>query len=281
MSDASAPLTRGALAEALSAVGLGRGDVVYLHSQLFGLGMMAGVRSGEAMCAEVLGAFRDVIGDEGTLAVPTFTTTVARLGQTFVLEETPADTGLFAEYVRTRAGAVRSLHPMNSVTALGPAADTICRNVSAANYGAETPFTRMLDLDAKAVNLGFSDRFSNSWHHLAEAMLGLPYLYNKLLSLEVVAGGRTVERPFFATVRYLDFSIANDLKPFDNVLLEGGHMARVAIGRSFVTGIAARLYYRLALERLMADPWSLLKHKPEFRFGERPWDGAPGRRPPP
>ena len=136
----------------------------------------------------MLDTFTSVIGPEGTLVVPTFTTTVARNGGSFHLNKTSCDTGIFAEFVRKNHKSTRSLHPINSVAALGPLAGQICEDVASTNYGFETPFHRMLRADAKAVNLGFNHRFSNSWHHHAETTLNLPYLYNKLLDIEVWAG---------------------------------------------------------------------------------------------
>jgi aminoglycoside N3'-acetyltransferase len=266
------------LTRAIVAVGLSRGDTVYLHSRLFSLGMLEGSQTKEQLCAATYRAFREVIGEEGTLVVPTFTTDLGRNGGTFVLEASPCDTGILAEFVRTLPRSVRSLHPINSVCAIGPKAEAICLDVSSTNYGLDTPYDRMLRFGAKAVNLGFSDRFSNSWHHHVEAALGLPYLYNKLLDIDVEANGRKVPTPFFATLRYLDYGIENNLQPFDRLLADGGHLAIQPVGGSVVTCIAAERYTALGLAELKKNPYYFLRKPPDFRRGEIPWDGVPGAR---
>ena len=174
--------------EKLSNIGVKDGDIIYIHSQLFGIGMVEGARNSEELCQNVLQNFLELVGHKGTLVVPTFTTKIARTGQPFYSDSSVCDTGTFSEFVRKQKNSIRSLHPINSVTALGPLSHEICENVAATNYGYETPFHRMLKLNAKAVNVGFANRFSNSWHHHAETSLNLPYLYNKLLDIEVWQG---------------------------------------------------------------------------------------------
>ena len=265
------------LYEALLNIGLSSGDTVYVHSQLFSLGPICNAQNADELCRIVLDTFTSVIGPEGTLVVPTFTTTVARCGGSFHLNKTSCDTGIFAEFVRKNQKSTRSLHPINSVAALGPLAGQICEDVASTNYGFETPFHRMLRADAKAVNLGFNHRFSNSWHHHAETTLNLPYLYNKLLDIEVWQGQKRIDRPFYASLRYLDFDIQNDLAPFDQHLLQNGKMIKHKIGRSYVTCISARTYFNAAISKLKQNPWAFLKSTPKFRSGEIPWDGVTGK----
>ena len=265
------------LHKALMDIGLSSGDTVYVHSQLFGLGFIGNAKNADELCSNVLDAFKSVIGPDGTLVVPTFTTTVARNGGSFHLNKTSCDTGIFAEFIRKKNKSARSLHPINSVAALGPLAGQICENVASTNYGFETPFHRMLDIDAKAVNLGFSHRFSNSWHHHAETTLNLPYLYNKLLDVEVWDGKKKIDRPFYASLRYLNFDIHNDLASFDKHLLQSGKMIKHKIGKSYVTCISARAYFNAAITILKQNPWAFLKDIPKFRPGEIPWDGVTGK----
>ena len=265
------------LHKALVNVGLSSGDTVYVHSQLFSLGLIGNAKNAGELCRIILDTFTSVIGSGGTLVVPTFTSTVARNGGSFHLSKTSCDTGIFAEFIRKEKKSTRSLHPINSVAALGPLAGQICEDVASTNYGFETPFHRMLVIDAKVVNLGFNNRFSNSWHHHAETTLNLPYLYNKLLDVEVWQEKKKIDRPFYASLRYLDFDIHNDLASFDQHLLKNGKIIKHKIGRSYVTCISARAYFDEAIAILKQNPWAFLRGAPKFRPGEIPWDGFPGK----
>ena len=265
------------LIDALRAIGLGRGDVIYVHSQLFGLGPMTEARDRQALPSIVASSIFEVLGDEGTLVVPTFTTQTAKNGEAFVLEETPGITGLLSEHVRTMSGAKRSLHPINSVAAMGPLAESICSTAGRSNYGLGSPYDLMLKLGAKAVNLGLK-RLSNSWHHCVEAQYGVPYLYNKLLDIPVFANDQRVEGPFFASLRYLDFDIAYDTSRFDEILVKSGQVRTSRLGTGWISSVGSREYFDLGLELLCKDPYFFLKNPPKFRLGTIPFDGSTGAR---
>ena len=65
------------LHKALVNIGLSSGDTVYVHSQLFSLGPICNAQNADELCRIVLDTFTSVIGRDGTLVVPTFTTTAA------------------------------------------------------------------------------------------------------------------------------------------------------------------------------------------------------------
>jgi aminoglycoside 3-N-acetyltransferase len=264
--------TNADLIQVLRKIGLAKGDIVYLHSQFFSLGRMSGCRNGNELCEQIKEAFFSVITDEGTLVVPTFTTQTARYGTPFVLEETKCMTGMFSEYIRCCCEAVRSLHPINSVVALGKQSKQICNDVSASNYGIGSPFDRMLKMGAKSVNIGL-ERFSNSWFHYLEAVYCVPYLYNKLLDVEVYQNGARIKSPFFATVRYLDYGIKNNLNYFDSILKKTNLIRIESIGGGKISCISAETYCKVGLDLLMDDPYCFLDKKPAFHPGKIPFDG--------
>ena len=94
---------------ALESMGIRRGSVVYLATDLRGPGMIASVKNRDDFCKVYLDIIR-VIGPEGTLVVPTFTTQIARFDMNFIWEETPSVLGTFAEYIRTKTKKFGSLH---------------------------------------------------------------------------------------------------------------------------------------------------------------------------
>src|SRR5437660_654185 len=115
---------RGALADALRAVGIGSGDLVFAH---VGLGMLGFAREGSTVDAasEVLaGAFEDVLGEDGTLVVPTYTYSYT-IGETYDPETTPSTVGPFTDYVRHLPDARRSIDPIFSVAARGALRDLL------------------------------------------------------------------------------------------------------------------------------------------------------------
>ncbi len=67
--------------------------------------------------------------------VLTYTQQIGRFRLPYIHEETPALTGIFSEYVRTPPQAVRSFHPVFSLTVLGRDANAVCGNVGTNAFG--------------------------------------------------------------------------------------------------------------------------------------------------
>ena len=128
----------------ISSLGLKKKDVVLVHSSLFSLGKIENNVEG------FYKAIRDVIGEEGTIIVPTFTYSFRR-NEVFDKLRTPApkQLGPFSEFIRTHPSSIRSLHPLHSVAALGRKAEEICLNVSNNSYAIGSPLYRMFAMNAK------------------------------------------------------------------------------------------------------------------------------------
>ena len=77
------------IGSALREVGGRSGQMLYLQTDLRAPGRIDGVKTKQEFCEAYLTEIMDVIGSEGTLIVPTFTTQVARHDIDFVWEETP------------------------------------------------------------------------------------------------------------------------------------------------------------------------------------------------
>ena len=104
------PITREQIAAGLRGLGLRAGDTVLVHSAMSRLGHVQGG------AAAVVAAFLDVLGESGTLAVPTFPFNGSMLAYVrsdpdFDVDLTPSRMGRISEQVRTAPGAQRSLEP--------------------------------------------------------------------------------------------------------------------------------------------------------------------------
>lgn len=266
-------VNRFAIAASLRAAGLGSGDCVFAFSDLAQLGQVEGVRTREAFCQTYLAAIQDVIGPGGTLVVPTYTTQVARFDQEFIWEETPAVTGIFAEYVRTRPDAIRSLHPLHSLTALGADSRLICTENGTSNFGWHSPFHRLHQRRAKILSLGLTSGYALGIGHYVEAMYGLPYVYAKFLKWAPVVNGRRDPRPFFAYARHLGLKYAYDFNRWVRLAHAEGALRGAPLGRHAVfVGDFAR-GFDLAIDQVRHDPWFMLAAAPDFTYGEVPYDG--------
>jgi aminoglycoside N3'-acetyltransferase len=272
------------LASALRGIGIGRGETIYLSTQLFGLGPMAGAASREALVAGFYAGIRQVIGPEGTLVVPTFTQQVGRYGLPYIHEQTESLTGIFGEHVRRMDGARRSLHPVFSVCAIGPRADDITDRISGVAFGRLSAFDRLYELGGKAVCAGFSYHSGHitSLMHYVETAFAVPYYYNKLVTAEVWAGGERVPGPFAINVKYAGTGSTFDYRRYIDALAERDEIRGAPLGRGQVYAVDIRRQVDVGLDLLRSDVYAFLSAPPRFQPGQVPLDGPPeaGKAPP-
>jgi aminoglycoside N3'-acetyltransferase len=115
--------------------------------------------------SELIDLLRDLIGPEGTLAMPAFPIDQdpRRL---FMVDRAPVCTGLLCEVFRRLPGVQRSIHLSSSVCAVGPNADFLVRDHHRTNmtWGKDSPFCRLMDVDARMLGLGATFNFMTPLH---------------------------------------------------------------------------------------------------------------------
>ena len=268
-----APFGFGEIVRALREAGVRKGETVKVYSRLFTLGVPSGVGSVAEIPDLYLRALQEVVGEEGTVVVPTYTTSFGRFGKPFSLEESPSEMGKFSEHVRTRPGALRSLHPIHSVAALGPKAAPLTKDHPRWNVGHDTIWERLRREGARIVTLGLPARQCMTVVHHIESLACAPYVYHKILRGEVTAGGKKIPNDFFMSVRYLHFEIAWDLSRLEEAMLQGGFLKKAPLGQDAVWAVPFQAVFDACLAGLRNDPYYILEKPPAFVQGEIPLDG--------
>ncbi len=146
-------ITRERAREDLRALGLKPGDTVYARISMRSIGYAS---EGPE---EIIGAIRDLIGENGTLLMPAWPSadpSYADAPMRFEVSATPSQCGLLSETMRGFAGALRSPHPVSSVVAIGArAAELLAHHEEAASpFGAGTPYGRLFGSPAKILLAG-------------------------------------------------------------------------------------------------------------------------------
>lgn len=115
--------------------------------------------------SEVIDLLRELIGPEGTLAMPAFPID-QDASKLFMVDRAPVYTGLLCEVFRRVPGVQRSIHLTSSVCAVGPHADFLIRDHhrTMMTWGKESPFCRLMDVDARMLGLGATFNFMTPLH---------------------------------------------------------------------------------------------------------------------
>lgn len=159
-------VTREQIVADLRKLGLAAGDLVIVHSSLSSIGHV------EGGAETVIAALLEVLGEQGTLMMPTFAGPPP-----FDVRHTPSRLGEITEVFRKYPDVVRSFHPSHSVAVLGPKAAELIKGHldSPTACGRETPFGRLIAMDGKILLLGVDNDRNTTMHTLEEYVLA-PYL---------------------------------------------------------------------------------------------------------
>ena len=170
------------------ALGIEKGMILLVHSSLSAIGWVCGG------AVAVIIALQEVLGETGTLVMPTHSTDLSDPSQwknppvpeswwQTIRETMPAydpdltptrSMGKIAETFRKQNGVLRSTHPQSSFCARGPQASYIVNDHSLAyGMGENSPLARIYDLQGSVLLLGV-DHSSNTSIHLAEYRADFP-----------------------------------------------------------------------------------------------------------
>jgi aminoglycoside 3-N-acetyltransferase len=176
------PATHASLVAELTDLGLRRGSIVMVHSSLSRLGFVIGGAQ------TVVAALLDVVGDEGTLVMPSHSgqlsdpatwsnppvpeawwQTIREEMPSFDPDLTPTRAmGAVVECFRHVTGVRRSNHPAVSAVAVGPeAAHVLDGHELADGLGESSPQARLYELGGQILLLGVTHA-NNTSLHLAE-----------------------------------------------------------------------------------------------------------------
>jgi aminoglycoside N3'-acetyltransferase len=121
--------------------------------------------------SEMIGLLRDLLGPNGTLAMPAFPIEQDP-DKIFLVDKAPVYTGLLCEVLRRSPDTLRSIHLSSSVCAVGPNADFLVRDhhLTLMPWGKNSPFCRLGEVDARMLGIGAGFNFMTPLH-TAECLL--------------------------------------------------------------------------------------------------------------
>ncbi len=150
---------------ALRDLGIGAGDDVWMQAQMSAFGTVEGGPE------TVIRALRALVGPDALVAMPAFpvdglSIEYLRANPVFDYHATPSRMGAISERFRHLPGAHRSLHPTHSIAAEGRGAEALVCGHEAAEtpFGEGTPFTRLIERNARQVFFGTSTRPMTMYH---------------------------------------------------------------------------------------------------------------------
>ena len=151
-------VTKDDIAGELVGLGVPRGGLLFVHSSLSAIGEVEGGADA------VVDALLEALGPEGTLVVPTFTYADPHdypdsIDPKWIFDPATTHSGMgsITNAVRTRDGAMRSVHLWHSVAAIGPLAEKVVTGNGktwASAWDAHSPMAWLFDNGGAILMLG-------------------------------------------------------------------------------------------------------------------------------
>lgn len=157
------------ISKLLSGLGLREGDIILVHSDVSTLGKVENGLDG------IVTAICEIIGNKGTIVVPTFTFSFCK-GEVYDVNKSRSQNGVFTEYLRKLPGAVRSLHGITSFAAIGQDAQILMSLRDKTSYGPGSVLANLREGGGKVLQLGVP---IISHVHYVERLVGVEYRYDK------------------------------------------------------------------------------------------------------
>ncbi len=239
-------VTQDDIVKGLRKLGIKSGDVVFLHSSLSSFGYVNGGAD------TVVKAFLEVLGADGTLSAPIFRNYFwDGPNQVWDRDNSPSLMGKISEAIRTWRGNRRSHHAPHPIAAIGKMADDLTDRHNITDFSFDSPFARLIELNAWIVLLGVDFNVCTIIH-LIEERAEVPYRRWINLSGTVINKGIPTMMTYRFFARYP--GVENDFIRFGKRLESEGLVKIVTIGKSTVKAIRSRDLYECAMRSVRQDP---------------------------
>jgi aminoglycoside 3-N-acetyltransferase len=241
---------------ALKALNIAKGDMVFVHSSLFPLGLIKGssVRDLPRIFYEEI---ISCIGDEGTLVVPAFNFGFCK-GEAFNHTQTPSIAmGAFSEYVRKSGDSYRSSHPMQSIAAIGSKAKALCSLDTTSVYAQDGCFGELLRSKAKLLLIGLPVQTISFVHYLEE-YCQVPYRFWKSFKGNYIYDGKSSVKEYKMYARDLKLDPYVDLTPLEEEFAKSKVLEEINIGGEMMRSISFQDFFDIGFKCITNDPYFLV-----------------------
>jgi aminoglycoside 3-N-acetyltransferase len=230
----------------LRQLGIGRGDTVLLHSSIINLDWRS-AGGMEKLVQNIYDDFLNVIGDEGTLIVPTFSFDFTNNSPNgyWSLDSSESDMGVLTEYVRQKDESERTVHPFYSFCIVGNNSEEIGRIHSVDTFSREYVFGYLHENNYKIMILGTDYNNAMTFFHYVEQDNGLDinYRYKKKFRGLMSIRGKEIKASYYMMVRNLDMGVKTNVNPMGSKLEENGTIETGQVGGGIArVGKAKNIY---------------------------------------
>lgn len=208
---------------------LKKGDSIWLSSELIKLVLSLKKKQIKFDGNELINAFQNAVGEEGTILIPTFSFDFSNKKHYDILS-TKGNTGALGNLALQRKDFKRTRHPMHSFVVWGKDKELLTSMDNKNSFGSDSPFGYCIGNHVKQVVLGTDYIHAVTFIHYAEASCSVPYRFIKSFTGEYVTEtGETEIRTYDYPARKLEIQPEEVFNKMGKVLEAEGASRRIDI----------------------------------------------------
>ncbi len=247
--------------QSLQKVGVQEKDIVFVHSDISIFGKIGDIKNKSEFLRLILQAFKEAVGKEGTIIMPTFSYSFCR-NETYDPETSPSRVGALTTCFRKEPDVARTIHPIFSVVIWGEKKRYFNSNLSKDSFDKDSIFGKLHKQNGKILFFGASFQ-SCTFIHYVEQLYGVPYRYMKTFHGKIRTGKHIYEDDCTYFVRYLDSNVIVDLSKLRNYLEKNDLIKKVTLGEGEIHLVESNALTEEGLKLLKKDIYYFLKEKPK------------------
>ena len=227
-------VTKQQIIEKLESIGIKNGDTIMLHSSLSKIGFV------ENGANTIIDAFTEVIGKDGTLVMPAFPSIgfnfdYLKTNPVFNIKDTPSKMGNITEVFRKKEHVFRSLHPTDSVCAIGKQAEYLVKDHfnQLTPYNSNSPFYKLTQLNSKIILIGVDLNSLTNFHTPEDEITNFEFpVYHKTQFNSLVIDENGIKKTMLTKVHNPEWSKKRKCNAFIVPFESAGFLKHFTLGNA-------------------------------------------------
>jgi len=238
---------------------LSQGDSVFVHSNLGFFGKLENAENADKLCQIFEEAIFEVIGDQGTLIVPTYSLSFCN-NEIYDLDKTPSyECGIFSEYIRKKEKSKRTDDGNFSVSAIGFKANFFTTEIDEHSFGENSFWGKFWKENGKICRFNMSSDY-NTFIHFVEKKNNVQYRMDKIFSGIIINKGKKIRKKNIHFVRNLnDNETIPHLNKLDKILENKGLIFNNKLGKGEIIISSTKDIANIISEEIKKTPSFLIK----------------------
>jgi aminoglycoside 3-N-acetyltransferase len=208
--------------ELLESLKVKKGERIWLSSEIIKLALVFRKEGVKFDADRLFDAFKDALGEEGTLIVPTFCFDFSNNG-VYDYKNSGCTTGALGNCALKREDFKRTKHPLHSFAVWGKDQKLLCEMDNKHAFGEDSPFEYCRANNVRQIMLGTDYVHGMTFVHYAETRCHVPYRFAKSFTGEYITSARVSEtRTYDYAARRLDVGTSEEFNRIGAILEEKG-----------------------------------------------------------